>query len=119
MADIRQEFTNQIIDALKKGTVPWRKPWVNDPNFGMPMNVISKKRYQGINTLLLNMEQDYESKYWATFKQWQSLGGSVKRGEMGTRIVFYKPIKCQQENAEGKTEEVTSRQCINQIGFNL
>jgi antirestriction protein ArdC len=29
---------------------------------------------------------------WASFKQWQTLGGTVRQGEKGTHIVFYSPI---------------------------
>lgn len=109
-SDIRQEITDQIVNALKRGTLPWRQPWINHENAGLPTNVISKKRYQGINSILLglmSMDQGYESKHWASYRQWKMLGGSVKRGEMGSRIVFYIPLKRQQMKADGTTEEVT------------
>jgi antirestriction protein ArdC len=108
-AEIRQQITNQIIDALKRGVAPWRQPWVNDANAGLPSNVISKKRYQGVNAILLglmSMDQEYQSRHWGTFRQWKALGGSVRRGEMGMRIVFYKPLKRQQMKADGSTENV-------------
>ena len=70
-------------------------------------NVISKRRYTGVNTLLLGMIRAIPIQTLGYFQTMaKSLGGSVKRGEMGTRIVFYKPIKRQQKNAEGKIEEV-------------
>jgi antirestriction protein ArdC len=109
-ADIRQQITNQIVEALKRGVAPWRQPWVNHPNAGLPCNVISKRRYNGVNAVLLglmSMDQGYQSKHWATFRQWKALGGSVKRGEMGMRIVFYKPLKRQQMKADGSTEDVS------------
>ena len=93
--EIRQEITDQIVDGLKKGLAPWRQPWINHENAGLPTNVISQKRYQGVNAILLSMmdmDQGYDSKYWATFKQWKMMGGSVRRGEMGSRIIFYKPV---------------------------
>ncbi|MGY8771598.1 MAG: ArdC family protein [Pirellulales bacterium] len=93
-AEIRQQITNQIIDALKRGTIPWRKPWINHENAGLPSNVISKKRYQGVNAILLglmSMDQGYQSKHWGTFRQWRMLGGSVKREQM---------------KADGKTKDV-------------
>jgi antirestriction protein ArdC len=109
-SDIRQEITDQIVAALKKGVAPWRQPWVNHENAGLPTNVISKKRYQGVNSILLglmSLDQGYESKFWATYRQWKLLGGSVRRGEMGSRIIFYKPLKRQQMNADGSTQDVT------------
>ena len=108
--ELRQQITDQIVDALKRGVAPWRRPWINDENAGLPTNVISKRRYQGVNAILLGlmgMDQGYQSKHWATFRQWKKLGGSVKRGEMGMRIVFYKPLKRQQMKADGTTEDVS------------
>lgn len=32
----------------------------------------------------------YESPYWLTFKQAATLGGSVRKGEKGTVVVFWK-----------------------------
>jgi antirestriction protein ArdC len=109
-ADIRQQITDQIVEALKKGLAPWRQPWVNHPNAGLPSNVISKRRYNGVNAVLpglMSMDQGYQSKHWATFRQWQALGGSVRRGEMGMRIIFYKPLKRQQTKADGSTQDVS------------
>ena len=65
-ADIRQQITDQIVEALKKGLAPWRQPWVNHPNAGLPSNVISKHRYNGVNAVLLgliSMDQGYQSKH--------------------------------------------------------
>lgn len=48
-AEIREQVTNQIVEALQQGVVPWRKPWSALENTGYPMNAISKKLYTGIN----------------------------------------------------------------------
>lgn len=78
-----------ILKALDKGTVPWRKPWSGG---GMPMNLKSKKAYRGVNVLLLGM-QPYQSRYWVTFNQCKELGGQVQKGEKSTTIVFWKHCK--------------------------
>ena len=102
--ELRQQITNRIVEALETGNLPpWRKPWRCDPNAGMPTNVVSKKRYSGINVLLLEsaaMRHGFESKFWATYKQWSQLGGQVKKrpadidpGHWGTTIVFWSQIK--------------------------
>jgi antirestriction protein ArdC len=96
--EIRTNITNNIINALKDGKVPWHRPWSDDPNSGAPVNVVSKKRYSGINPFILQMtaqERGYHSKFWGTYNQWAELGGQVmKRPEgvdnWGTPIVFYK-----------------------------
>jgi antirestriction protein ArdC len=102
--ELRLQITNRIVEALESGNLPpWRKPWRCDPNAGMPTNAVSKKRYSGINVLLLesaSMQHKFESKHWATYKQWAELGGQVKKrpadiepGHWGTTIVFWSPIK--------------------------
>lgn len=100
--EIRQGITNRIVDALESGDIPpWRQPWANLGG-GLPKNVQSGNRYSGVNILLLQdaaLRHQLTSNLWATYRQWQELGGQVKcrpddvaKGEWGTRIVFYKPV---------------------------
>jgi len=116
--EIRERITHTIIEALEKGGLPpWRQPWRSDQNAGFPMNVVSKKQYRGINPLLLQiaaMRHGFQGKWWATFKQWQELGGQVMRrpnnvepGAWGTSIIFYKPLQIVEEDEDGKEKEKT------------
>ena len=116
--EIRERITTTIIEALTTGSLPpWRQPWLNDPNAGFPMNIVSKKQYRGINPLLLQiaaMKHGFQGKWWATFKQWHELGGQVMRrpnnvepGQWGTTIVFWKPIQVTEEDENGKEKEKT------------
>jgi len=82
--NIYEMVTNQIIDSLEKGTVPWAKPWVG----GLPMNLITKKPYRGINVFLTSL-QSFSSPYWLTFKQAKALKGNIKKGQKSTAIVFW------------------------------
>lgn len=103
-AEIRDEITNRIVTALQSGNhPPWRRPW-GGINTGTPQNAVSKKNYRGINTLLLSLNESYQSRFWATFRQWRDLGGSVRRGEHGTRVVFWKPIEKKTTNDKGEQE---------------
>lgn len=114
-ADIRQRVTDQIITALKNGTSPWRKPWSPASNTGSPANIVSKKRYTGINPLLLHlasMKWKFQSKWWGTFQQWSSLGCAVKKrpddvepGAWGTKIVFFKQVSKVTTNGDGEEEQ--------------
>ncbi|NOT58313.1 MAG: DUF1738 domain-containing protein [Deltaproteobacteria bacterium] len=79
-------ITEQIISQLEQGTVPWRQPWTSR---GVPRNLLSLKPYRGINVWLL-LARPYPSPYWATFKQVQEIGGTVRKGEQGTKVVFWK-----------------------------
>lgn len=75
--------TARIIEALEAGTVPWHKPWVS------ARSIATGKEYRGINALVL-ATTDFKSPYWLTYKQAESLGGNVKRGERGTPVIFWK-----------------------------
>lgn len=43
--------TNRILESLKQGIIPWRKPWSTAGV--MPTNIVSKKAYRGVNVMLL------------------------------------------------------------------
>ena len=91
---IYETVTNSIIAELEKGAIPWVKPWKADSS--ADKNFISQKPYQGINRLLLgmsSMSKGYSNPAWATFRQWNEAGASVKAGEKATSIVFFKPMK--------------------------
>jgi antirestriction protein ArdC len=116
-AQIRQQITDQFIEALKAGGIPpWRMGWACHGG-GLPTNLVSKRRYSGVNVLLLQVaaaRQGFTSKYWGTFNQFKALGGAVKRrpdgvppGRWGTTIVFFKPVtKTQTDPDTGKEVEV-------------
>ena len=96
--------TENVINLLKKGVVPWRKPWKCNGQ-GSPKNLNSKKEYRGINVWLLAY-QGYASPYWLTFKQAKEKGGSVKKGEKGTIIVFWKPTKYTNKSGEEQSSMI-------------
>ena len=79
-----QIITDRIVDRLKEGIIPWKKPW----NPGQPQqNPFTKNVYHGINQLLLN-SMGYSQPYWATFKQISKMGKSVRKGAKGVPIIF-------------------------------
>lgn len=94
-------ITNQILEQLEKGVVPWRKPWVCG---GWPRNFKTKKPYRGINVAILG-SKEYVSPYWLTFKQIGEFGGKVKKGEKGTIIVFWKLMEVKNENDDEANEK--------------
>lgn len=96
--DVYQIITDRIIALLEAGTAPWRKPW-NYGAEGGPLNLSSRKHYQGINCFLLSCSP-YSSPYWLTFKQAQDLGGTVRRGEKGTPVIFWKIYEKEDPQAE-------------------
>lgn len=113
-ASVYDIVTSRILAELEKGQVPWRKPWRTLP----PANLVSKKPYRGINVFLLALA-GYGSQYWLTYRQAQALGGNIRRGEHGTKIVFWKFDKYETETVDGEPEERTSAFLRYYTVFNL
>ncbi|MCO6432233.1 MAG: DUF1738 domain-containing protein [Deltaproteobacteria bacterium] len=80
--------TQRVIEALEKNVVPWKQPW-RSGGLGFPSNLLTKRPYRGINAFLL-ASSGYRSPYWLTFNQAKAKGGTVRKGEHGTAIVFWK-----------------------------
>ena len=102
--DVYQAVTDRVIAALEEGTVPWQRPW--QVVGGIHKNLNSKRAYRGINQMLLDMTSllnNYTSPYWMSYKQAKVLGGQVRKGEVGTYVVFFKPIKIETDEIDKKT----------------
>lgn len=85
------QVANQLIEQLKKGTVPWQKPWNTDgiPLPMLPFNAQSGNRYRGINAMNLILSGHTDPR-WLTFKQAEAMDAKIMRGERGTLIQFVK-----------------------------
>jgi antirestriction protein ArdC len=103
-ADIEAQITQQVIDRLKEGVAPWRKPWSTAG--WMPTSVATGKAYRGINSLILALvaeQKGYTSPLWLTFNQAKALGGRVRKGEKSTMVAFWKVLD-RTEDVDGVTE---------------
>lgn len=104
--DLYAEVTQQIIVALEAGTPPWVCPWHQENGSLMPANLSTGRRYRGINVMLLNLRQmtaGYPTSRWLTFQQALSVGARVRKGEHGTRIVFFKLLEHGTDDSGGGT----------------
>src|SRR3546814_301638 len=57
----------------------------------LPRNALTGRSYSGVNVLILwgaVIEQDWPSQSWLTFRQALQAGGSVRKGERGTNVVY-------------------------------
>jgi len=95
--DVYEQVTDRIIAALEAGTVPWRKPW--KALAGLPVNVRNGKPYRGVNVFLLGFA-GYSDPRWGTYKAISEAGGQVRKGEKGTSIILWKPVKRKGEGEE-------------------
>lgn len=91
-ASLYQEITDRIIAELEAGRAPWVQPWAAaSAPLSMPKNALTGRRYSGINILILwdaVIQHGFGTQCWLTFRQAQTLGGSVRKGERGTTVVY-------------------------------
>lgn len=90
-------ITDRMVAKLSEGTVPWRKPW--NATTDAPRN-LDGKLYRGINVWML---MGGASPIWMTFNAAREHGGSVRKGERSTPVVFWKVDKYTAEDDDGKT----------------
>jgi len=77
MSKVVEIVTRRIMEALKNGVPPWKKPWTGSSPF--PYNVHTGRNYSGINALALSSWVcDYEEPAWGTKNQIHQLGGELK-----------------------------------------
>ena len=90
---VYEMVTDKIISQLEQGIIPWQRPWTGVRSGAF--NRITKKSYSLINQIMLNHQGEY-----ASFKQWQQLGGHVRKGEKAEIVVFWKimPVEEKQED---------------------
>ena len=94
--DLYATVTQQIIAALEAGTPPWVWPWDPSQGSAIAANLTTGRPYRGINVLLLNLQRlssGFTSNRWLTFQQAHAVGARIRRGETGTRIVFFKLLE--------------------------
>lgn len=106
----RKELVNRIIENMEKGYILPKPQWGVSP-FTF-QNPVSHAKYHGANMIKLYLHSaanSYTDTRFMTFKQAQSMGWRVKKGEKGIRLekfIFTKQVE--QENPDtGQMEKVT------------
>jgi antirestriction protein ArdC len=99
--DVYKIVTDRIIELLEQGTVPWQKPWTDA---GVPANLLSKRSYRGINLWLL-LSLNYERNLFLTWDQLKKIGASVKAGEHGHVVIYWKTSSKNEDTVEGEKEK--------------
>jgi antirestriction protein ArdC len=99
MSKVYEVITARILDMLSQGRIPWRRPWkaLRASGAQRPRN-INGNLYRGANWFLLGM-LPYANPVYLTFKQAQALGGSVRKGEQGFPVLFWKLLEVTEDDA--------------------
>lgn len=106
--DIYARVTSRIVEELEKGVRPWLKPWTSKSGDGQVSRPLrhNGEPYSGINVVLLwcdAIEKGFSSSMWMTYKQAESLGAHVRKGESGSTVVYADRFK--KTDTDDKGEE--------------
>lgn len=108
--DIYSRVTSKIIADLEKGELTWRKPWNAEHLAGRISRPLRHNGipYPGINTVLLwaaAVARNYTAPLWMTYKQAESLGAHVRKGEKGELVIYADTLHRTERNEKGDDEE--------------
>ena len=116
LAAMDTQLVERFIEGLG-GTGAWDPSYTKVPFY----NGLTGKPYKGANVLRLaffSSVTDRSAAAFLTFKQAQELGGHVKRGAKGMRLMFYKPIvKTQETELDDGSVSVDEVQTYPAINF--
>lgn len=109
-SDIYTRVTNKIIADLEKGELTWRQPWQAGHQAGPVSRPLRSNGlpYQGVNVLMLwavAMDCGYDAPIWMTYKQAQTLGGQVRKGEKGAPVVYADAFTTTETDESGEETE--------------
>ena len=107
MSKVYEVITSRILDMLSQGRIPWRRPWkaIRATGSQRPRNLVTGLPYRNANWFLLSMLQFDGAPLFLTFKQALALGGSVRKGQQGFPVIFWKLQEVREDQAE-KPEDV-------------
>jgi antirestriction protein ArdC len=116
-ADIYQQITTAIIEAIEAGCNKLKMPWHTAAV--IPTNASTKRSYRGINVFALWVaaaKRGFRTNLWATYQQWHELGAQVRKGEKASVVVFWKIYGLEEQQVEtnngGDNEDEPRARCF-------
>ena len=91
--DVHRAITDTIVSAIEAGAKEFKMPW--HLGIARPVNASTDRAYHGVNVLALwaaAQRRGFGSGYWATYRQWATVGAQVRKAERGSIVVFYKSL---------------------------
>jgi antirestriction protein ArdC len=93
---VYQTVLASIVADIERGADTYQMPWhATATPFALPTNVTTGDAYRGLNILVLwtaIQKRNYGTSSWATYRQWDSIGAQVRKGERGTPCVKWKEL---------------------------
>lgn len=122
--EIIKKIADKFIEKIENFSGEWKEPFFRTA-LTCPVNTQTKKAYRGLNIISLWIsaeEKGFTSNVWGTFDQWKEQKKSIRKGETGTPVFFFKPTKytveTKTENGEILAEEKESCVIRHYIVFN-
>lgn len=103
---VMEDVAKSVIKSIEEGMVSgeWHRPWKGGE---IATNAVTGNQYSGGNLIVLwVMGEEFGSQYYATYKQWQSVGAQVRKGEIGTTLVKWIVRECKDHG-----DDVTCNNC--------
>lgn len=82
-----ETVAEEFIKALESGNSFVQKRW-EAGELQAPYNMVTGNRYRGINNIRL-FASEFTDPRWMTYNQASSIGGQVRKGERGTKLIFW------------------------------
>ncbi len=113
-----------LIEYITSGEVgEWTVPWHAPGGLVAPQHAATGNVYQGGNWIIALLEafnSGWTSGYWATYKQWRSLGRQVAKGASGTALVrWVEPKRSKAPVLSGDADTSTSNRRRVPFVFNV
>jgi len=103
---VMDRLTEQVVASIEAGIADpkgWSAPW--HTVMGGGVNATTGNPYHGGNVMMLAFSG--HAGPWATFKQWQTAGAMVRKGEKGTPILVPIPVNFKKEDGNGEERSVS------------
>lgn len=95
-SDVYDLITAKVIEMVKNAnSKEYKKKWAAKEygkGYVIPFNFVTKKRYRGVNAIMLTELEPMENPFFLTFKQVNELKGKVKKGAKGYEVIYFTKI---------------------------
>lgn len=103
MSKVYEIVTEKVLEALNRGTLPWRKPW--NAAAVRPHNAVTHRPYNGGNYFLLGM-LPYAVPAFMTFNQIKAAGAKIKEGQEKRHFPVFFWTMLERKNDKGAVEKI-------------
>jgi len=105
--DLYAEVTQRILQELETGAAPWVKPWAATPGQNTPQNAVTNRPYSGTNVVLLWLARGrgWSTPRFLTFAQALEAGGNVRKGEHGSKVVYFKQLSVKDKRPDAGDDD--------------